>query len=468
MEHPSDLSQFRPISVLSALSKPLELWLLDRIRHFIEPSRLQFGFHSRSSCEDAIASVEHIMAKGLLQCKGAARLLFVSLDVSRAFDQVNHNLLLQSLSDRGIPDSLVALFQSYLSNRQQAVAVGHKLSPVSPVISGVPQGSILGPFFFNCYVNPILELCPLSAGATTVMYCDDTVYIKPLSGPRAIEEANADLQNLLEAFSALLLELNHAKSKLMVVSADNKPSPDVLLHLGTNLIQQVRVLKYLGVLFDEKLKFHLHASLLAARVKKETGALHRSFGKWVPSEVFLRIFRQKLLPQLTYGLSVAAPRHKYVWSALEKTQRFALRLILNDFTSAYTVLLDRTGLVSVSFIYMKSCASLVYKYFYGLRYFPFHSELIVPVTTATRSLRTRFSYNSSAIQAPVQYNCIGIVRDMPIYRILSLWNLFSDSCISYAYSRFKNLVSDDENLFPRFCTSFDTRLNGGLSVFRNF
>ncbi len=465
VDSPSDPNEFRPVSILPALSKPLEKWLLDRIHNNIRPSELQFGFRAQSSCEDAIAAVQHMIGKGLQDCKGAARVAFLSLDVSRAFDQVVHNLLLKTLLDRGISHDYVALFQSYLAERQQSVSVGRHSSAEVPVPSGVPQGSVLGPSLFNAYVDTIFHSCQLSPGANIAMYCDDTIYIKALSSPSAVQEANEDLLRLKAAFSNLHLSLNPQKSKLLVITADNRPSPRISLSLGETTVNQVQTLKYLGVYFDEKLKFNQHVSVLATRMKRETGALYRMFGKFVPSATFLQVVRQKLVPQLTYGLAVVAPRCKYSWTLLEKAQRFALRLALNDYVSSYADLLSSSHFVSISQLYMTSCARLVYKYFYGLRYFPFHGELIV-LDNNTRNLRNRAS-NHIFLRSPVSNNCLNVVREMPVYRIISTWNLLSDNVVSYGFSQFKSFISSDTCLFDRFCAFFNSRLSGSLSLFKS-
>ncbi len=127
----NDPSDYRPISVTSAISKVFEYWILTKISPSIVPSLHQFGFRKRCGTEDAICNLQHQVAQGLDSCPRAAHVLIVSVDIFRAFDQVNHNLLFTLLLERLVPTPFLRILASFFSNRFQFVKVGLGQSALS-------------------------------------------------------------------------------------------------------------------------------------------------------------------------------------------------------------------------------------------------------------------------------------------------------------------------------------------------
>ncbi len=139
------------------------------------------------------------------------------------------------------------------------------------------------------------------------------------------------------------------------------------------------------------------------------------------------------------------------WTVLEKTQRFALRLIQNDHQSSYEVLLEQLELSPISRVYMCYSMRLCLKYVRSLRYLPLRNELIVPSQpTHNHNLRARTS-NSSPLCDPFPRGCLNIIRDLPIYRVIENWKLLSDDLIGMSLYSFKTAVSAGASLFDSFC-----------------
>ncbi len=116
--------------------------------------------------------------------------------------------------------------------------------------------------------------------------------------------------------------------------------------------------------------FGAHARTSAVKAKKQLGSLHRTVGRWLLSGLFLRLVKQKVLPQLTYALPVVATSNKGDWRQIEGVLKFPLRLVSNDYFSSYSDLLQHYDMVPIARLYMNYAAVLVYKFVYQLRHFP--------------------------------------------------------------------------------------------------
>ncbi|MCP3667961.1 MAG: hypothetical protein GY696_36645, partial [Gammaproteobacteria bacterium] len=150
----------RPISVLPALSKVAERWILRILKPqlFNPLDNNQFAYLSGRSVDDALAVLEFYIAAGFRSCTGCTKVAVVSLDVRKAFDMVPPNCLLTSLKQKGLSAAELHLLRSYLSGWKQTVRVSGEDSAEGEVRSGVAQGSLLGPNLFITYISPVLQL----------------------------------------------------------------------------------------------------------------------------------------------------------------------------------------------------------------------------------------------------------------------------------------------------------------------
>ena len=188
----NDVSNFRPISLLPIVSKVLERCIYDQIINHVSSQlhNLQFGFLRGRSTTSQLLQVLHEIGKSLDQ-RIQTDILY--LDFSKAFDKVDHKLLLKKLSNFGICGNLLNWFQNYLTNRHQKVTVLGKTSCPIPVLSGVPQGSILGPLLFLMYVNDLPQQTTTSSVA---LFADDTKCYRAISKAQDIKDLQCDLDRI--------------------------------------------------------------------------------------------------------------------------------------------------------------------------------------------------------------------------------------------------------------------------------
>ena len=211
---------YRPISLLPILGKVLErcvcLRLYDHVKHLI--TSLQHGFLRQRLCVTQLLSVLHIIGQSLDK---NTQTDIAYLDFAKAFDSVDHKILLHKLKSYGVSGQLHAWFADYLSGRFQRVVVDGSASHWAAVTSGVPQGSILGPVLFAIFINDLPEILPDKTMAA--LYADDTKVYRPI-------KSEADCENLQEALTNLVcwnhnnnLDFNQSKCKVLTITRKKNP-----------------------------------------------------------------------------------------------------------------------------------------------------------------------------------------------------------------------------------------------------
>ena len=182
----------------------------------------------------------------------------VYLDLSKAFDTVDSNLLLKKLEHYGIRGTALGLFRSYLSNRKQCTNINSILSELISIELGVPQGSILGPFLFLVYINDL----PNSSLLLSKLFADDTCLLFSANSVANLQNiANQEIAKIEKWMTSNKLTLNHTKSKFMVI---NKRGGNCNLNVRINneLIEQVYSIEYLGITIDSDLSWNEHINQL--------------------------------------------------------------------------------------------------------------------------------------------------------------------------------------------------------------
>lgn len=297
-----NLSNLRPISILCGLSKVFEKILKNQIQEFITSFNLlsgfQSGFRSGHSTTTAFLKVHDDVSK-IIDSKGIALLLLI--DFSKAFDRVSHNKLLRKLSEQFyFSCDSVRLVQSYLSNRSQVVSINGDNSGSVNIVSGVPQGSILGPLLFSLYINDlstVLKFCKLH------MFADD-VQIYLCSTNLTIDEMvnllNDDLRRVYAWSIQNLLPVNIGKTNVMLISRNRSRTllPDVIL--GQHTVEYIDKCTNLGFILTSDLDWDSHVNSMCCKVYNVLRHLWLT-SSMLKTEIKLKLFKSLVLPHFVYG-----------------------------------------------------------------------------------------------------------------------------------------------------------------------
>ena len=261
-------SNYRPIAILPVVSKILEKVVAAQLTEYLESNHLlhpqQFGFRPKYSTEIANCYLLNRIKDQLVKGHVVGT---VFLDLKKAFDTVNHRVLLSKLL-RYFQMSAEALqwFESYLGGRQQCVKVNGEKSSFIPNSMGVPQGSVLGPLLFSMYINDLPKICP---GVGCQMYADDTViYVSAKTASMAAVQLTQELENISNWLESSQLTLNVKKTVSMCISIRNRPGTDPFkVKIKNETISELSEVKYLGIILDKNLKFGKQVKHICKKVK---------------------------------------------------------------------------------------------------------------------------------------------------------------------------------------------------------
>ena len=300
------MSNYRPISLLPIFSKILEKLMYTRVMDFITKFNIlytnQYGFQKGMSTEYAINSLLHHIVHSMNQDETGFCIL---LDFAKAFDTVNHKILLDKLHYYGIRGTALKWFQSYLQDRMQCTEIGNTQSELEYVKCGVPQGSILGPLLFLLYINDIVYS---SNVLKFTLFADDTsLFYSHKNAQQATKILNDELEKISEWLAANELSLNVGKSKLLVFNNKKKVKIDIILN-GQSL-QEVDHAKYLGILIDNKLSWSYQINAVKLKISRGLG-LQAKIRHYVPKNTSRSLYFSFINCHMDYNLlnwGMAAP-----------------------------------------------------------------------------------------------------------------------------------------------------------------
>ena len=300
---PTEFSDYRPVSVLPVLSQLFERVLKARLVGFLDKHRVvvpgQYGFRSGHSTAMAVLDmVERV--RGAWGRGNAALGVFV--DLKKAFDTVDHRLLLAKLEHYGVRGGTLGLLGSYLSGRSQYVMYGGHESGRGQVECGVPQGSVLGPLFFLIYVNDMVRAC---RGLDLVLFADDTnIFAEGRDHAELFGRVNEGLGELTRWFRCNRLTLNLKKTEYVYFGGPGgRGVPPGGLVIGGETIRRVEGARFLGVWVDEGLSWTGQIERVRTKVGQLLGVLGRA-GAAMSGGSLLSLYNGLVLPHLQYCLMV--------------------------------------------------------------------------------------------------------------------------------------------------------------------
>lgn len=324
------VTNYRPISLLCILSKVLERLVYDKIIEFVTSSiyPVQFGFlQSRSTVQQLLLFNDHLLSSHTQKAQTDA----LYLDFRKAFDKVPHDYLLIKLKHIGITGNLWHFFKNYLQNRLHCVVINKSISPNLPVLSGVPQGSILGPLLFLIYIN---DLPSSVSSCKPLMFADDTKCFKSIKDRSDSQLLQSDINSLAQWSNTWLLPFNFSKC---VVLHFFPSSSDVLpvYYLDNAPISTSNTHRDLGVTISTDLSWSQHYSNITTQAYKILGLLRRSFNATNSIHTKRTLYLSLVKSRITYASQLWRPHKKKDILLLERVQRRATKFILNDYKSNY-------------------------------------------------------------------------------------------------------------------------------------
>ena len=296
------MTNYRPISLLSTFSKILETIVQKRLYSFMIKHDMfyssQYGFKKGSSTEHAVIELQNKISTNLNN-----RLLTagIFLDLSKAFDTLDHTTLIHKLEFYGIRGIALKWFKSYLSNRNQVVQIGNIISSPLQLQTGVPQGSNLGPLLFIIYIND-MHSC-INSGHT-IHFADDTCLLYTSNSIRGLQnQLNKELGQINDWLVSNKLSLNVHKSKCILFHSKYKPIQQATLNvvIDNSSVEVVKSTNFLGIQIDEQLDWKRHITLCSNKIVKVVYTL-KSLKNVIPHSILLAIYVSLIQSTLNYGI----------------------------------------------------------------------------------------------------------------------------------------------------------------------
>ena len=327
---PDQMGNYRPISILPAFSKILERIIYNRLYTHLMNNKIlyekQFGFQKGLSTNHAILGLVNKLLKTFDEGKFS---LGVFIDLSKAFDTVDHDILLSKLKHYKIDGPILNLLRDYLNNRKQFIPFGtNNKTQFEKITCGVPQGSILGPLLFLIYVN---DLSKVSSLLEVIMFADDTnLFINGKNIQTIFKTMNNELIKLVDWFKANKLSLNHEKTIYTLFHSsrqiDNLPLMIPKLCINSFEIKRTNSARFLGVILDENMNWRKHIDTVNIKLSKIIGVMYKS-RYLLDQKSLISLYYAFFHPYLTYANMVWGSTCKSRLKSILTKQKHVIRLI---------------------------------------------------------------------------------------------------------------------------------------------
>ena len=417
-------TNYRPISLTSICCKIMERIIHSHLFSHLESLNIlceqQHGFRPRRSCESQLITTLNDITK---TTDSGLQTDIIFLDLSKAFDKVPHYSLCNKLSYYGIRGKTLSWIRNFLINRHQRVVLDGFTSKSHPVNSGVPQGTILAPLLFLCYINDL----PSSIQSKIGLYADDTILYSTIHSSSDCITLQKDLDSLMQWATKWKMCFNPEKSEHMKITHKHNP---ILFNytLKNQPIKEVSSSKYLGITITNKLTWSTHINNITNKALSIKAFLQRNL-RSCPSHIKLQCYTTMIRPILEYANTVWSPYTKKDISKIERVQRQSARFIMADYSrhSSVTNMLANLNLPSLEYRRMTSSIILFYKIIHNLINIP--SSDLMPITSSTRGHHQRFQHI---------YARTSLYSNSFFPRTIRIWNsLPEDTIQQQSLSQFK-------------------------------
>ena len=342
-------NNFRPISLLPCVSKILEKLIANRLTLFLESNNIispsQFGFRKNHS---TIHPLLHFMNHLTRASNKKLYTIAIFCDLQKAFDTVNHKILLQKLESVGVRGVELAWFTNYLEGRKQFVFFDECASSLNTIEIGVPQGSILGPLLFLIYINDLSHYSSL----IDLLFADDTTLLKSHANlGELVEIVNTEFRKIVTFFKSHRLSLHPDKTKFMLFTnsgitvypsifinfndVDSPNQNEKIVPMSCINSLPSPVFKFLGVYFDPNLNFKYHISQINNKLSKSLYFL-RSVKNFLNQKALKLIYFATFHSNLIYAIHIWSSVPESTYKQLYIKQKAAIRIICNSKYNAHS------------------------------------------------------------------------------------------------------------------------------------
>jgi exonuclease III len=358
---PTNITNYRPISVLPLFSKIFEKCMVERLINFAESFSLvsakQFGFQRELSTSDAVIEMLEYIYSSL---NDKEHCLSVFVDLRKAFDTVNHEILLQKMYRYGVRGLALDWFTDYLRDRSQRVRIGESVSDCKIVNIGVPQGSVLGPVLFLFYIN---DLPNVSSILSSILFADDTTLSSRNSNyGNLIVQTNHELENFYRWTLNNRLSVNVDKTfSLLFTNRSHDVNNELKVYLNGIGIDFALNTKFLGVILDSSLTFKNHIDHVCNKVSRQIGILYK-LRSYVPEKVMRDLYYSLVHPYLIYCNLVWGGTSSSHLNKLFLLQKKIIRIITGEGYLSHTdPLFRRTNILKLDDLHTFQLAVYGYK-----------------------------------------------------------------------------------------------------------
>ena len=351
---------YRPISLLSTFSKIMERLIYNRVFDFLVRYGIlfesQYGFrrghNTTHATLDFVKAIEDAIEKNDFA-------IGVFCDLSKAFDTLSHDILLQKLNHYGIRGRALDWFISYLSGREQYVDWNGKTSDKLPILFGVPQGSILGPLLFLIYINDLST----SSNAKCVLFADDSnLLIQGKDLKLTAATLNNELEKINDFFKSNKLKLNTKKTKLVCFRKKSQQVDynDIQIFLDGDKLEFEEEAAFLGITIDSHLSWESHCKGVANKISRNCGAINR-VKKLLPPSSLKILYSSLILPHLQYGLAAWGGCSGQNKKRIIATQKRVTRVISKSYYTSHTEpRMKKLGLLKLEDLYEQQCSTYIH------------------------------------------------------------------------------------------------------------
>jgi hypothetical protein len=400
------LNNYRPISLLPTISKILEKIIHKRLYNFLLTQSIfypsQYGFRPKHSTTQAI---HEFVDETITSFENKKTTLGVFLDLSKAFDTIDHGILLKKLEWYGVRGMALEWFRSYLSNRKQFVQYKESKSSTHTIPCGVPQGSVLGPLLFIVYTNDLPNCLThskaiLFADDTTISFTSDDI-------PILFKYVNFDLESLSEWFRANKLSLNIGKTNYVIFRTNSKPLvKDLNIKIGNEVIERKSVIKFLGVYIDEKLEWHDHINYIKNKLNSSLYAL-RKVKNILKTNHLITLYYSLIYPYIDYGISLWGSTHSTHINKIFIKQKKAIRIVTRAEYNAHTSpLFKKLNIIKLHDIYILQVAKYMYNFSQQTLPLPLTHIITFNEDIHTHDTRNRNNPHISQRRVSIASNCL--------------------------------------------------------------